>query len=294
VIGFLVVDKEAGWTSHDVVARCRRVLGVRRVGHAGTLDPGATGVLVLGVGPATRLLRYLSSSVKEYRAEMILGVSTSTGDDEGEPVARFDMAGVTPAQVEAAAAAFRGEIDQQVPMVSAVKVGGQRLYRLARQGVTAPRPSRRVRIDRLEVAPLPEPGTYALAVTCSAGTYVRSLVADLGAALGGGAHLRRLRRVRAGRFTEADARPLAEIEAAWRDGQPVLRSPLDGLELPSAPVPLELCPSVRAGRAVAVEAWGDLPPGPVALVDPAGALLAVYERAEGQPLARPAVVLGPG
>jgi tRNA pseudouridine55 synthase len=291
LIGFLIVDKEAGWTSHDVVARCRRILGVRRVGHAGTLDPGATGVLVIGVGPATRLLRYLSGSVKEYRAEMVLGATTSTGDEDGALLERFDMSGVGLEEVRAAASAFIGEIDQQVPMVSAVKVGGQRLYRLARQGVQAPRPTRRVRVDRLAVGPGPDPATFSLEVTCSAGTYVRALVTDLGAALGGGAYLRRLRRVRAGRFGEADARSLSEIEAACAAGEPVLREPLDALELPSAIVPAELCASVRTGQRLPVEALGAQAPGPVALADEAGRLLGIYETVDGEPLAHPAVVL---
>ncbi len=294
MIGFLVVDKEAGWTSHDVVARCRRILGERRVGHAGTLDPGATGVLVLGVGPATRLLRYVSGADKEYRAEVVLGTTTSTGDDDGKVLETFEMAGVTLAEVAGVAAVLTGEIDQRVPMVSAVKVGGQRLHRLARQGVEVPRPVRRVRIDRFEVAEGSEPGTFAIEVTCSAGTYVRALATDLGAALGGGAHLRRLRRVRAGRFTEPEARRLAEIEEAVDTGAEVLRAPLEALELPRVAVPGDACREVRHGRPLEGPGSGAPQTGPFAVLDPDGRLLAIYEAAPDRRFSRAAVVLAPG
>jgi tRNA pseudouridine55 synthase len=290
VIGFLVVDKDAGWTSHDVVARCRRLLGERRIGHAGTLDPGATGVLVLGVGSATRLLRYVSGADKDYTAEVVLGATTSTLDDEGEVTARFDMSGVTLEQARAAAAALTGDIAQQVPMVSAVKVGGQRLHRLARAGVSVETPVRRVRVDRFDVEPGSEPGTFAIAVTCSAGTYVRVLAADLGAALGGGAHLRRLRRTRAGRFGERDARPLGVIEAERAAGRDVLRPPADALGFDALDVSPEIVADVAHGRPVVRERLGTVAPGPVALVA-GGRLLAVYEVAAGDDLARPAVVL---
>ncbi len=294
MIGFLVVDKEAGWTSHDVVARCRRILGERRVGHAGTLDPGATGVLVLGVGPATRLLRYVSGADKAYRAEVVLGTTTSTGDDDGEVLETFEMAGVTLAEVAGAAAVLTGEIDQRVPMVSAVKVGGQRLHRLARQGVEVPRPVRRVRIDRFEVAEGSDPGTFAIEVTCSAGTYVRTLATALGAALGGGAHLRRLRRVRAGRFTESEAKRVAEIEEAVGSGAEVLRAPLEALELPRVVVPGDACPEVRHGRPLEGPGSGAPSTGPFAVLDPDGRLLAVYEAAPDRRSSRACVVLAPG
>lgn len=293
MIGFLVVDKDAGWTSHDVVARCRRLLAERRVGHAGTLDPAATGVLVVGVGQATRLLRYVSGVDKDYRGEVVLGTTTTTLDDEGEVTGRFDMAGITLAQVRDAAASLTGEIEQRVPMVSAVKVGGQRLHRLARAGVSVETPLRRVRVDRFDVEPGPDEGTFVIAVSCSAGTYVRALAADLGAALGGGAHLRRLRRTRVGRFGEAEARSLSAIEADVANGVDVLRPPAEALPFDALDLDAALATDVSHGRPVPAERLGGRPPGPVALVD-RGRLAAVYELAADDAFARPAVVLPAG
>jgi tRNA pseudouridine55 synthase len=293
VIGFLVVDKEAGCTSHDVVARCRRMLGERRIGHAGTLDPSATGVLVLAVGRATRLLRFVSGGTKEYRAEVVLGTTTTTLDEDGDVLERFDMDGLTLADVRAAADGLTGEIDQRVPMVSAVKVGGRRLHRLARAGIEIERPVRRIRVDRFVVADGPEPGVFAVQVTCSAGTYVRVLAAELGAALGGGAHLRRLRRIRSGHFGEADAHQLHEIDAELAAGRSVLKGPLEALHLPSVAVPAELCPAVGHGRPLESVGLGAPAAGPFAVTDADGQLLAVYEAAPGERLAKPAVVLAP-
>ncbi|HRW39594.1 MAG TPA: tRNA pseudouridine(55) synthase TruB, partial [Aquihabitans sp.] len=189
--GLVVVDKPAGWTSHDVVAKSRGLLGTRKVGHAGTLDPDATGVLLLGVGRATKLLRYLSPLGKAYVGEVVLGVETSTLDAAGEVTATHDMAGTTLDDVRRAAGAFVGDIEQIPPMVSAVKVGGKRLHELARQGIEVERQPRPVTVHTLDVLPGPEgePLVVTIAVSCSSGTYVRTLAADLGAALGGGAHL---------------------------------------------------------------------------------------------------------
>jgi tRNA pseudouridine55 synthase len=294
VIGFLVVDKEAGWTSHDVVARTRRILSERRVGHAGTLDPGATGVLVLGVGRATRLLGFLSAADKGYRGEVVLGATTTTLDDAGAVVDTFEMGRVALADVQAVAERFVGEIDQQVPMVSAVKVGGRRLHRLARQGMEVEAPVRRVRIERLEVGPGPEPGVFTLEVVCSAGTYVRAIADDLGRALGGGAHLRRLRRVRSGTFSEADARPLGEVEASVGRGDEVLRAPLEALGLPEVRVEGPREAAVRHGRALDRGELGVGSDGAVAVVGADGQLLAVYAAREADPMLRASVVLAPG
>ncbi|MBA2624414.1 MAG: tRNA pseudouridine(55) synthase TruB, partial [Acidimicrobiia bacterium] len=189
--GIAVVDKPAGCTSHDVVARARRTLGTRKVGHAGTLDPDATGVLVLGVGRATRLLRYLGDLPKSYRGEVVLGVATSTLDASGDVVATADLSGVTLTEARAAAAGLTGELQQVPPMVSALKVGGRRLHELAREGVEVERAPRPVTVTRFAVEGPVAPGpVFAIEVDCSPGTYVRSLAADLGAALGGPAHLR--------------------------------------------------------------------------------------------------------
>ena len=295
MIGFLVVDKEAGWTSHDVVARCRRILGERRIGHAGTLDPGATGVLVVGVSRATRLLRYVSGLDKEYRGEVVLGATTTTLDDEGEVIERFDMSGVTLDEVRAAAAALTGEVDQMVPMVSAVKVGGQRLHKLARAGTEVERPVRRVRVERFEMSQGPEPGTFCLDVHCSSGTYIRVLAADLGAALGGGAHLRRLRRTRVGSFDESDAQTLEQIGAAFAQADASgLRPPLDALgHLERVTVTDEVGSDVAHGRPLGRASIGAQGAGPFALVNQAGELLAVYETGCDDDTARASVVLRP-
>jgi tRNA pseudouridine55 synthase len=203
--GYLIVDKPPGMTSHDVVSRVRRAIGSRRVGHGGTLDPDAVGVLVVAVGPATRLLRYISGLDKSYVGEVVLGVATSTLDAAGEVTGEFDMSGVTLAEVRAAAARLTGPIEQIPPMVSAVRVGGKRLYELAREGKEVERAARHVVVERFEVDEGPEPGVVRIAVDCSSGTFVRALAADLGGALGGGAHLRNLVRERVGPFERAGA-----------------------------------------------------------------------------------------
>jgi tRNA pseudouridine55 synthase len=202
VNGFLVVDKPPGMTSHDVVARARRALGERRVGHAGTLDPPATGVLLLGVGRGTRLLRFCEAYDKEYVAEVAFGVTTSTQDAEGEVLEERDATGIGVDAVKKALEGFRGEIEQVPPMVSAIKVGGEPLYRKARRGEEIERAPRRVVVHDLTLESF-VPGERAratLRVRCSKGTYVRTLAADLGEALGAGAHVATLRRTRIGPF----------------------------------------------------------------------------------------------
>ena len=203
VTGLVVIDKEAGWTSHDVVARCRRIFGQRRVGHAGTLDPDATGVLLVGLGRATRLMRFLTALPKTYTTDIVLGSATSTLDSSGEVLATYDMSHVTPEAVAEAAAALTGDIEQIPPMVSAVKVGGRRLHELARQGIEVERAPRPVTVYRFDTEPAPDParpGVYRAEIECSSGTYIRVLADDLGRALGGGAHVTNLRRTRIGSF----------------------------------------------------------------------------------------------
>jgi tRNA pseudouridine55 synthase len=211
----LVIDKPSGLTSHDVVQRVRRSSGVRRVGHAGTLDPSATGVLVVLVGRATRLAHFLADDEKDYRGEMILGAETDTQDATGEVVATASVAGITCADIERAFEAHVGAIEQVPPMASAIKRDGVRLYVLARKGITVPREPRRVVVHRLALIEYREP-VAEFEVTCSKGTYVRTLAHDVGGALGCGAHLGRLRRERSGRFRIADAVPLGEVERARR------------------------------------------------------------------------------
>jgi tRNA pseudouridine55 synthase len=269
--GLAVVDKAAGWTSHDVVAKSRGLLGTRKVGHSGTLDPDATGVLLLGVGRVTRLLRFLTALGKTYTCEIVLGVETSTLDDSGEVTATHDMSGVTPEQVAAAAAGLTGDILQVPPMVSAVKVDGRRLHELAREGIEVEREARPVTVHRFVVEPVPgEPLRYRAEVECSSGTYVRTLAADLGAALGGGAHLRDLRRTDVGSFSVADAVPL---EALTPDG---LLTPAEALrDYPAVTVDEADAVSVGYGKPLPAEDRF-VGAGPWRVLDHDGRLLAVY------------------
>lgn len=269
--GIAVIDKPATWTSHDVVARARSVLGTRKVGHSGTLDPDATGVLVLGVGRATRLLRFLTALPKSYEAEIVLGSETDTLDSAGRVTARYEMAGVTEAQTRRAAASLTGDILQVPPMVSAVKVGGRRLHQLAREGVEVEREARPVTVHRFEVASVPGcEGVLRAEVDCSSGTYVRVLAADLGRALGGGAHLRNLRRIAVGGFGLAEARGVESPEVL-----PMSRAVehLDGVR-----VGPEVAADVAHGRVLDLDRLGVAGAGPWAVHNAGGGLLAVYER----------------
>jgi tRNA pseudouridine55 synthase len=291
--GLAVVDKPAGMTSHDVVARCRKLFGQRRVGHAGTLDPDATGVLLVGLGRATRLLQFLSGMPKSYRGEVVLGTATTTLDAAGEVTGTWDMSAVTLDDARSAARSLTGAIDQVPPMVSAVKIGGKRLHELARAGVEVDRPPRRVEVFRFDVVsavPGPVGGAgagpvLAVEVDCSSGTYVRTLAADLGAALGGGAHLRRLRRLAVGSWGEGEALPLDEL------GPSDVRSPAAALrDMAAATVGDAVAAEVRHGRVLPRERLGVTGDGPWAVLDPVGELLAVY-RGRGPADAKPAVVL---
>lgn len=292
--GLVVVDKPAGWTSHDIVAKLRKVYGQKKVGHAGTLDPDATGVLLVGLGTVTRLLRFLQETDKEYRGTVVFGVATHTLDAAGEVLAEQPMP-VTRAQVESVVPQFLGDIEQVPPMVSAIKIGGRRLHEMARAGEEVDRPPRPVHIERIVVEDF-APGEHPVAtihVECGSGTYIRSLAADLGAALDGPAHLGSLRRLRVGAFTEADAVALDAIEtdpaAALIDPAGAMRAltPLvvdaAGAALVShgSPLPDDLVPAAVVDR-----------PGPFAVLDGDGRLLAVYER-RGSTI-RPAVVLPTG
>ncbi len=293
-MGIVIVDKEAGCTSHDVVARCRRIFGLKRVGHAGTLDPDATGVLVVGLGRATRLLRFLTSLGKTYEAEVVLGVATSTLDASGDVVATFDMSDIAIDDARRAAASLTGSILQVPPMVSALKVGGRRLYELAREGIEVPREARRVEVTRFDVeeaeidqgeVPRRE-RVLRISVDCSSGTYVRSLAADLGSLLGGGAHLRKLRRTSVGSFTLSDARHLADISLA--DVLPAASAMRD---YPSLMVDSEVASMVLSGRRFRRAELGVVGDGPWAILDSSRSLVALYGAKEPD-LAVPLVVLG--
>jgi len=287
--GVAVVDKPSGWTSHDVVAKSRGLLGTRKVGHSGTLDPDATGVLVLGVGRATRLLTFLSGLDKRYVGEVVLGTATSTLDAAGEVTGTWDMSGVRADDVRRAAAGLTGDIDQVPPMVSAKKIDGRRLHELAREGIEVERPAVPVRVDEFQVGDAVEAGVLPIDVTCSAGTYIRSLAADLGAALGGGAHLRALRRLSVGPYTIDEAVPLDQLTPER------LLPPVEALRgRARITVDDQTAALVRNGRVLDEGALGIEPEaaGPWAVIDGDGALLAVYVRHRGETI-KPGVVLAP-
>jgi tRNA pseudouridine55 synthase len=275
VDGLLLLDKPAGPTSHDCVSAVRRLFGQRRVGHAGTLDPAARGLLLVGLGRATRLLEYLAGCDKGYHGQIVLGRETDSYDDQGAVTAESDASPLTQPMVAEALARFQGEIQQRPPMVSAKKVGGQPLHRLARRGETVEIEPVTVRLDQVDLTAF-EPGPAALAevvVACGAGTYIRSLAHDLGQALGVGGHLRGLVRDRVGGFDLSEAVSLADLEAmdpAQRLGclRPLRECVRD---LPTAVVPAELRAALGMGQALAIEGLT----GVVALLDEAGELLAV-------------------
>jgi tRNA pseudouridine55 synthase len=292
VDGLVVVDKPPGWTSHDVVGKLRKVYGLRRVGHAGTLDPDATGVLLVGLGRATRLLRFLTETGKVYRGEVAFGVATDTLDAAGTETARQPMAAVTQDDLEAVLPRFLGTIAQIPPMVSAIKVDGRRLHELAREGKVVEREARTVRIDRIEIESF-TPGEFPRAemtVECGSGTYIRSLASDLGEALGGCAHLARLRRTQVGPFPVEEAHTLEEIAAGPE--KMVLPMAEAVRHLPRVDVDGETARGVRHGAVFPALALGDAGIGegdPFAVVGPDGRLLALYEK--GRSAARPLVVL---
>ncbi|MET0727943.1 MAG: tRNA pseudouridine(55) synthase TruB [Acidimicrobiales bacterium] len=285
--GLAVIDKEPGWTSHDVVAKARGVLGTRKVGHSGTLDPDATGVLLLGAGKVTRLLRYLGLPPKRYTGVIVLGTATSTLDASGEVTGTWDMADTPVADVREAAATLTGDILQVPPMVSAIQIDGRRLHELAREGIEVDRPPRAVTVRSFTVEDPVEPGCFPVAIECSSGTYIRSLAADLGAALGGGAHLRDLRRTAIGSFQVGQA---VTLDALTTDH---LLSPAQALrDLAAVTVDAAVASDVGHGKVLSVERLGVDGPGPWAVLSTDGALLAVYE-AHRPGTVKPGVVIAP-
>ncbi|MBN2114553.1 MAG: tRNA pseudouridine(55) synthase TruB [Acidimicrobiia bacterium] len=293
--GFLLVDKPGGWTSHDVVARCRRLMGERRLGHAGTLDPMATGLLVLGLGRATRLLRFVQHLPKVYRAVAVLGVATDTLDADGAVLWRRPMP-VTEEEVRRAGARFVGVIAQVPPMVSARRVEGRRLYDLAREGKEVEREARPVEVHSFELLDF-APSEYPEAtwrIRCSSGTYIRTLADDLARSLGGRAHLTALRRLSSGSLRVGQAHTLEGLEAAAAAGRAAeaLLDPAEALaDLPAVRVTTETAAAVCHGAVFPAPLLGITPPaaGPHRVLDPGGRLLAVY-RVEGK-AARPEVVV---
>ncbi|MGZ0179283.1 MAG: tRNA pseudouridine(55) synthase TruB [Acidimicrobiales bacterium] len=284
--GFVVVDKETEWTSHDVVAKARGVFNTRKIGHSGTLDPGATGVLVLGVGRGTRLLRFVTALEKTYVAEAVLGVETDSLDADGEVTVRHDMSGVTIDDVRRVATRFVGDIEQIPPMVSAIKIDGKRLHELAREGKTVERKPRPVTVHELTIdptfveTPQGEPDVFRFTTRCGSGTYIRTIAADIGAALGGGAHLRYLRRTAIGRHTEAHASTLENA---------TIISLAEGLaDYQSVTLDDDTIARVRNGQRLSEEILTGA--GPWVLLDQQGVVVAMHERVDGGQI-KPAVVI---
>lgn len=284
--GMAVVDKPRGVTSHDVVAMLRRRLGERQVGHAGTLDPDATGVLLVGVGKGTKLLRFLTALGKTYAGQVRLGITTDSLDSTGTVTGRFDMGEVTIDDVRGVVADhLTGPILQVPPMVSAVKVDGRRLHELAREGVEIERAPRPVTVHRFDVHPTSDPLVLDIDVRCSSGTYIRTLADNLGRLLGGGAHLHGLRRTGVGSFTVAEAHtpddaPLLTLAEMVRDYPVVTAGPA-------------LAQLILHGRMMPESELGVSGDGPWAVVDDAGELLAMYERhpSSGDGLVKPAAMV---
>ena len=288
--GLVIVDKDGGMTSHDVVARMRRIAGTRKVGHAGTLDPMATGVLVIGVGKATRLLHHLVLTDKAYTATVRLGRATVTDDAEGDVVSAVSAAGVSEHDVRAAVGPLTGEIMQVPSSVSAIKVDGERAYKRARTGEAVELPARPVTVSRFDVLRMTRSDTDLLdvdvEVECSSGTYVRALARDLGAALGVGGHLTALRRTRVGPFTLDRARTLGQLAEL---GDPVTLALPDAVRaaLPVREVSYDEARELSFGRAIPVAGVT----GTYGALTPTGTVIALLAEADGA--ARPVLVFEP-
>jgi tRNA pseudouridine55 synthase len=290
--GLIVVDKPGGMTSHDVVARVRRLAKTRRVGHGGTLDPMATGVLIIGVNRATRLLTYVIGSEKSYLATIRLGETTVTDDAEGEVTATVSAAAITDDPIRAGLAAQTGEIDQVPSAVSAIKINGQRAYQRVRDGEDVKLPARRITVHRLDVLAVRRPGERDVVdvdidVRCSSGTYVRAIARDLGRTLGVGGHLTALRRTAVGGFTLAEAATLAQLEE---------RAPgVIGLSMADAARRAFPQREATPDEAKVLSHGGPLTPvgidGPYAVFDESGEVLAIVSERAGQ--ARAEIVLAP-
>jgi len=298
--GLVVVDKPAGCTSHDVVARMRRLAGTRKVGHAGTLDPMATGVLVLGIGRATRLLTYVVGADKEYVATIRLGASTTTDDAEGELLTSGDASAVTRAAIDREVALLTGAILQVPSSVSAIKIDGQRAYARVRAGEDVELAARPVTVSEFAVddvrpvdaGPDGAPGLDVdVRVVCSSGTYIRALARDLGATLGVGGHLAALRRTRVGGYPLAMARTLDELEA-WPQDVPLDVLPLADAARATFPVrELTAVEAAALSYGKRIEAGPPTASEPVAALSPTGELVALLETSGEH--ARPVLVFAP-
>src|SRR5512135_528635 len=282
ISGVLVVDKPVGMTSHDVVQAIRTGTGLRRAGHTGTLDPRASGVLVILVGPAVRLSEFVSASDKRYQAIIRLGGSTDTFDAEGKVTPSKEPVNVTEAQFEEALQSFVGEIEQTPPPYSAVKVQGRKAYEMARQGEEVDLAPRKITVHHLEILEWAPP-EVVIDVHCSSGTYVRSLANDLGTALGCGAYLVGLRRTKSGRFSLRDATPLRKLQEAFHAGnwyQFLIPAAEALAEWPAVELNPDEVEDVRHGHRV--KAAPDAKPGMVRGVSTQGELVALMDLATGE------------
>jgi tRNA pseudouridine55 synthase len=286
--GLIVVDKPQGWTSHDVVGRMRRLLGTRKVGHGGTLDPMATGVLVIACGKATRLLQYISAHDKGYEATIRLGQSTITDDAEGEVLTEVSAASVSDEAILAGIAALTGDILQRPSSVSAIKVAGERAYARVRAGEDVELAARPVTVARFELLDARRSGDVIdldIAVDVSSGTYVRALARDLGAGLGVGGHLTALRRTRVGEVTLADAATLEELEAAGARTRLIGLTEAATRTLPVLAIDPKAATALGYGQRIAADGVGPA----IAVCD--GEAIAIVERDAGA--GRPTVVFAP-
>jgi tRNA pseudouridine55 synthase len=286
--GLVIVDKPAGWTSHDVVGKMRRLAGTRRVGHAGTLDPMATGVLIIGVDKATRLLGHLALTEKSYDAVIRLGLSTNTDDAEGETTASAPASGVTEERLRAAIDELTGPIQQIPPQVSAIKVDGRRAYKRVRDGEEVALKARQVTVYDFAIGDLRYDGDVldvSASITCSSGTYIRALARDLGAALGVGGHLSYLRRTRVGPYDLPQARTIEQLT------EELTVVPLDeavSAAFPRRDVSEDDARKIAHGGRLGATGLG---PGPIGVFGPDGTLLALME--EHGPVAKPLAVFVP-
>ncbi len=293
--GLALIDKPEGWTSHDVVAKTRRLAGTRKVGHAGTLDPMATGLLLLGVDAGTKLLTFLVGADKTYLATIRLGASTVTDDREGETVSVAEpsaLASLDAPAIEAALEPLRGDILQSPSAVSAIKVDGERAYARVRAGESVELPKRPVRVDRLEVLGeirrVEADGAHFIdldvIVDCSSGTYIRAIARDLGEALGVGGHLTALRRTRIGGYSVEAAQKLDQL--VQQDGEPLRVLPLADAARAEFTVreltDQEVVDLVHGKRLALGSIARDSAPEPIAAISPAGKLIAVLERSSNQ------------
>ncbi|OLL76718.1 tRNA pseudouridine synthase B [Pseudonocardia sp. Ae168_Ps1] len=286
--GLVVVDKDRGPTSHDVVGKLRRIMGTRKVGHAGTLDPMATGVLVVGIERATKLLGHLSLDTKAYTATVRLGQATDTDDAEGTPVGDPVAVVAGEAEVRAAMAVLTGDIEQVPSAVSAVKIDGKRAYQRVRDGETVEIPARPVTVSAFDLRGLRRDGGFVdldVVVECTSGTYVRALARDLGVALGAGGHLTALRRTRVGPFTLEHARTVEQLAA--EPGLSLDLAAAVATAFPRVDVDDAAATDVRIGRSLPSAGI----PGTYGVFGPDGAALALM--ADRGPSARPVVVLAP-